>query len=217
MPKGLQGFQKGNILGLGENHWNWKGGAWTKENKIKTLQKRDRRIWHQCENCRILFIGKKGQRAISKWCLNCRYVNMVCLICEKKYKLERRIFNFRGGKICGMKCYGKWRSQNYSQENSPIWKGGINHIIAYRARKLKAKGNHTEKEWLKLKAHFGWMCLCCKKCEPEIKLTEDHIMPLSLGGSNYISNIQPLCQSCNARKHIKIIDYRPTKTYELQR
>ena len=87
------------------------------------------------------------------------------------------------------------------------WKGGLNYNITRRAMKLNAEGSHTLKEWLILKIKYQFMCLCCKKTEPEIKLTEDHIIPLSKGGSNYIENIQPLCGSCNSIKHDKIINF----------
>jgi 5-methylcytosine-specific restriction endonuclease McrA len=47
--------------------------------------------------------------------------------------------------------------------------------------------------------------LCCKQEKP---LTIDHVVPLSLGGSNSIDNLQPLCHQCNSRKGTRIIDYR---------
>ena len=75
-------------------------------------------------------------------------------------------------------------------------------------RKLNNGGSHTIVDWENLKKKFNYMCLCCKQFEPEIKLTQDHIVPVSLGGSDAIENIQPLCMSCNARKFVNIIDYR---------
>ena len=96
-----------------------------------------------------------------------------------------------------------------SGEKAHQWKGGISKTKGYnaiykkryRARKRNAEGSHTTKEWENLKEKVHYRCLDCGKLEPNIKLTEDHIQPLSKGGSDYIWNIQPLCQSCNSRKH----------------
>ena len=72
---------------------------------------------------------------------------------------------------------------------------------------------HTEKEWLELKIKNDYKCVNCGRKEPKIKLTEDHIIPITKWDKlkhlyNYkcddIKNIQPLCVSCNSRKNNKI-------------
>lgn len=75
-----------------------------------------------------------------------------------------------------------------------------------RAIKLNALGSHTEAEWQALKSYYMDQCLRCGDV-PDV-LECDHVVPLSRGGSDDISNCQPLCRSCNGRKHAKIIDYR---------
>lgn len=74
-----------------------------------------------------------------------------------------------------------------------------------RARKLNSEGSYTADEWKALCDYYGNKCLACGKPE---KLTVDHVVPLSKGGRNDISNIQPLCKSCNSKKRTKTTDYR---------
>ena len=77
-----------------------------------------------------------------------------------------------------------------------------------RYRNKSGSGDFTESQWMDLCHLHRYACLACKRTEPEIMLTPDHVVPLSRGGTNEIDNIQPLCLSCNIRKHAKYIDYR---------
>jgi 5-methylcytosine-specific restriction endonuclease McrA len=77
-----------------------------------------------------------------------------------------------------------------------------------RARKIGGGGSHTVEEWIFVKEVNGNRCVKCGRKEPEIKLTKDHIVPLALGGSDSIGNLQPLCLSCNCSKQAKFEDYR---------
>ncbi len=86
------------------------------------------------------------------------------------------------------------------------WQKGLN---SYRRREAaRLFGNpHSNKDWEELKSKYDFTCPSCKKTEPEIKLTRDHIISLSKGGSDCIDNIQPLCKSCNCSKHTKNLRY----------
>jgi 5-methylcytosine-specific restriction endonuclease McrA len=77
----------------------------------------------------------------------------------------------------------------------------------YRLRKYGIPAGHTKSEWRALCDAAGGRCMACGK---EAKLERDHIIPLSQGGTDDISNLQVLCHSCNSRKWRRTIDYRPT-------
>jgi 5-methylcytosine-specific restriction endonuclease McrA len=66
-----------------------------------------------------------------------------------------------------------------------------------RARKAGNGGSHTVAQRREKFALFGNACAYCGR---QGDLTEDHVVPLSRGGTDDISNIVPACRSCNSRK-----------------
>jgi 5-methylcytosine-specific restriction endonuclease McrA len=97
-----------------------------------------------------------------------------------------------------------WDKAYYTTHREAVAKNSATR----RTRATLSGGSYTEKQWYELKAIYNNTCLCCRRQEPEIILSADHIIPVSKGGTSYITNIQPLCLSCNRKKHAKIIDYR---------
>lgn len=79
---------------------------------------------------------------------------------------------------------------------------------AYHRRRAciaNAEGSFTEVEFQVICEKYGNRCLCCGY---DGSLQRDHVIPLSKGGSDWISNIQPLCGKCNSAKGTKNTDYR---------
>lgn len=94
----------------------------------------------------------------------------------------------------------KWRDTNPEQYTATSHNS--------RARRKHIPGTFTANEWAWLKRLYKFTCLACGRKEPEIELTPDHVKPFARGGTNYITNIQPLCLDCNNKKHTDEIDYR---------
>lgn len=95
-----------------------------------------------------------------------------------------------------------WKDGRMSNPLYVVWSKTQNQ----RMRRANG-GSHTFEEWETLVNFCGRRCLSCFRKEPEIKLTLDHIVPVSKGGTDNISNLQPLCQRCNIRKFTKTKDY----------
>jgi excisionase family DNA binding protein len=129
----------------------------------------------------------------------------------------------RSGKIPSFKIQKYWK---YRKSELEAW---LQRKLEIRKEKKRAtthrrrtaEGSWTAQEWYNLKVQFGNRCIACGLTENELRvlgrtLSPDHVLPLSKGGLNVISNIQPLCHSarkgskggCNNIKSANHIDYR---------
>jgi len=141
-------------------------------------------------------------------------LELECRYCKKMFWESRSKAIKKKRHYCSMKCYSNDRKENWTREEQNTYKGmtaykshrkyvkanpeRIAHLKAQRySREKNADGTHTLEEWQELCKKFNQRCA---KCLQSKKLTKDHIKPLSEKGSDYISNIQPLCRSCNSRK-----------------
>ena len=161
----------------------------------------------------------------------------ICKHCgiEKNYSEFSRQPDTRDGlhcwcRACKNENAKEWQKNNAerSREKNNFWnanhKDKINgwhkeyyeshkkeHLIRVHRRLARVRGANgngvSVKEWDTVLAMYNHSCLSCGSKE---KMTMDHVIPLFCGGEHDISNIQPLCMSCNCSKGTKTIDYRQT-------
>ncbi len=76
--------------------------------------------------------------------------------------------------------------------------------IAYAQRWLEAEGHWTNEEWRVLLSQHP-VCVGCDKQWTTARVAEvDHIVRLVDGGTHWISNLRPLCHSCNQRRPLHL-------------
>src|SRR5215204_7178334 len=99
------------------------------------------------------------------------------------------------------------RSKKWAESNpEKVRQAKTNNLRKRRAARHASRGNFTVKEFKELCERYGKKCLACG--DAGAALEADHVVPLTKGGSDNISNIQPLCGSCKREKFVNIIDYR---------
>jgi 5-methylcytosine-specific restriction endonuclease McrA len=103
-----------------------------------------------------------------------------------------------------------WREENLERikEVKKVWLAANKlrtrvYTENRRARKLANGGSHTPEQIEELYAKQRRRCTACgKSIRNHYEI--DHIIPITRGGSNDISNIQLLCLPCNRSKHNKL-------------
>ena len=136
------------------------------------------------------------------------FANM-CKACKNgRYNEQARIYNKTRDPVANRERSKKWQKDNKGRYNArhKIWrelKGDTFRAQALtwrlnRIARIKANGgSHTTKEWLTKLNKFHGKCAICGSTE---RIERDHIIPVSKGGNNDITNIQPLCLPCNRAK-----------------
>ena len=204
--------KKMSIIKLNNPSRYFLGKKFTEEHKEKIRNGRRKKfgIWiFKCSICKKEKKISPSDYKVRKFCsMECSKQNMTFSALKRMVKIRckrcKKIFSVPKNKVkrkkyCSKKCMLVPEAEQIltRRHNSKIRKYRIKNII----------GSYRKVEWEKLKKKNKYTCLCCGQKEPKIKLTIDHIIPVSRGGTNYINNLQPLCSKCNRFKYTKIIKY----------
>lgn len=95
----------------------------------------------------------------------------------------------------------EWQAEYHRKRRRE--KPDIYRAAKHRRRAMVAAsgGSYTGEEISALTLSQGNRCAACRrKFSHSLKAVIDHVVPIALGGSNYITNIQLLCRACNRSK-----------------
>ena len=79
---------------------------------------------------------------------------------------------------------------------------------ARRAREAGASGDYTWDSFAKLAASLGGVCAYCEGDNDGQQFEPDHVVPLSRGGHNGLTNLLPSCRRCNGdKRHLLVHEW----------
>lgn len=158
--------------------------------------------------------GHIDQRYVSSYaCMSCLTERQSINI-DAKIEYDRQYRRRNDAKLKALKAV--WISENREKVNGikRAWKernpGSV--IAAAQTRRAAISGAEGTFNNSDVVAIFEKQLGRCASCSRKLKKSGkhkfhvDHIMPLSKGGSNWPSNLQCLCPTCNLRKHAKLPD-----------
>lgn len=102
------------------------------------------------------------------------------------------------------------RCKDCISQQSKVWRENNRDIVSAQTQNRRAYmqskgGQVSAQQWRSILKLFDGKCA---KCGASDNIHMDHVVPLAKGGSHSVDNVQPLCATCNLRKHTKIEDYR---------
>lgn len=98
-----------------------------------------------------------------------------------------------------------WSAANAGRRREYVrrWKAknpavALQHVKRRRARKHSVESTLTLREWVAILESFNHACAYCLRTG--VKLTQEHVAPISKGGPHTAENVVPACTVCNSRK-----------------
>jgi len=114
--------------------------------------------------------------------------------------LRIAIDRFRGaGRSPYIDVFRRVRELQGDEGFTSIIKEGVKYQLTSLevASKREPRAKPTKATWNKVRQDNGFRCTHCGAKEPDVKLSPDHRVPRSRGGTNDDENWQPLCEQCN--------------------
>lgn len=136
---------------------------------------------------------KLYERQREERCARIRERGLIPDVAEQRKTYERTRSTRPGHRALRKAIGRRWRKRHPDAKKA--------ETQARRARLAGVPGKHSEAEREAVREQYGHRCAHCGGEEPRHgDLTIDHIIPVSLGGTNWVWNLQPLCSRCNESK-----------------
>ena len=125
-----------------------------------------------------------------------------CKSCHKLYVVINYQKNSARFKAY-QKAYRLKNKEMLKEKRRKYTKKNMRAIYLYLRKRNETKrglrADLTEEQWETIKRVFRGKCAYCGK--RTTVLEQDHVIPLSKGGTLTLHNIVPACRSCNAQKY----------------
>jgi 5-methylcytosine-specific restriction endonuclease McrA len=184
--------------------------AWRQRNSVKRALQDDRRRARAKGVSVEVYLQARANRAVKRSRLKIKKrFNKRCpvLIHNKRYDLAQRQLDAARSRDYYQRNLNKARAKVKRWKQANPAKRSAQHYRE-RVRRSQMFTDLTETQWAAMKLAYRYRCAYCHKRK---RLTQDHVIPVSKGGTHTANNIVPACQSCNSSKGARLpcVGYQP--------